>query len=167
MKMELVRVEELPFMFTYLAYIYQMNLINLEPTANLHVRDLLMQKQREEFSLLMDKATDDEQYQQYRRNFPPALKHFFDSLDLSIGLSLIFRGLKRFTQVCANIGIIKPLPYGDEKLVYESRFRAFECIQVPNHIPYSSYKETLDKENAEEDSFNILLDEAKKELTSG
>ena len=51
----------------------------------------------------------------------------------------IFKGLRRFTQVCQTIGIIRPLAYGEEELVYESRFRAFEALQIPNYIAYSQF----------------------------
>ena len=98
---------------------------------------------------------------QRRETFSDTLKLYFDQLDYFIALREIFMGLRRFTQVCQLIGIIKPLPYGSEKLLYEARFKAFESIQVPKYVEYEQYREQTDKENAEEGAFENLLEDAK------
>lgn len=58
------------------------------------------------------------EFHQRRQTFPLALKFYFDEIDYTVALHEIWRGLRRFTQVCQLVGIIKPLPYGDLKLIY-------------------------------------------------
>ena len=75
--------------------------------------------------------------------------------------------MRRFAQVCQLVGVIKPLPYGSEKIIYETRFKAFEAIPVPKYVSYEVYRETMEKELAEENAFENLLDEAKQLMTQG
>ena len=79
----------------------------------------------------------------------------------------IFKGLVRFTQVCQSVGIIKALPYGSEKNLYEARLKPFENLQIPRYQPYDDYKARVDQENAEEGSFEKLLTESKESLQKG
>lgn len=97
---------------------------------------------------------------------PAELKLYYDQIDYSVGLHEIYRGLLRFTQVCQIVGIIKPLPYNSEKLIYENRFRAFEVLQIPRYVPYASWKAQMDKEFSQEDFFEKYLDEAKLQFTA-
>lgn len=59
------------------------------------------------------------------------------------------------------------MPYGEERLVYENRFRAFEDVPVPQYIPYHSYEKQLKIENEAEQSFETLLAEGVASLKAG
>ena len=53
-----------------------------------------------------------------------------------MALYMIFKGLKKFTHVCELVGIIKPLPFGEKKLIYENRLSPFEFLQIPRYNTY-------------------------------
>lgn len=159
----MARLEEVPFLLMQTSYVYQVCWANQQPTAMHHVQDLA-----EQGLVNPDSITNShESVLQRRQSFSDTLKLYFDQLDYYSAMHEIFMGLRRFTQACQLIGVIKPLPYGSEKLIYENRFKAFESIQVPRYVEYEAYKEQTEKENAEEGAFESLLDEAKAQLTKG
>ena len=90
-----------------------------------------------------------------RKNANRPVAHMLDQVEYLSGMAEVYKGLRRFTQACKLIGVIQPLPYeGEERLLYESRFSLFERIQLPKYVPYETYKEQIDAENASPDAFN-------------
>ena len=138
----MVRVEELPAICMYTSFLYQISCVNQEPTCLVHCKNSYGQPVN-----LEDLPGASESFNRFRGNMPEQLKLYFDQLDYFDGMNQIFKGLRRFTQVCQIVGIIKPLEFGDERLVYEQRFKAFEALSIPQYIPHGAYRETLDREN--------------------
>jgi len=64
------------------------------------------------------------------------------------------------------MGIIKPLPHGEIKLIYENRFKAFEVLQIPRYNPYEQFLTTHNHDAERENAFESLLTEAKDLMTS-
>ena len=62
------------------------------------------------------------------------------------------------------MGIIKALPYGSEKNLYEARLKPFKNLQIPRYQTYEDYRARVDEENNEEGSFEKMLTEAKESL---
>lgn len=112
--LEMARVEELPALLMQTGYIYQVSWANQQPTVLQHFADLADQGlvSFENFADSHDKVL------QRRQSLPESLKLYCDQLDYFAAMHEMFKGLRRFTQVCELVGIIKPLPRGSAKLLY-------------------------------------------------
>ena len=94
--LEMARVEELPIQSMYMSFIYQVACSNFEPTCMTHVQDLIERG----LVALSDMPSADPSFHERRRGFPDALKLYFDYMEYFAGLHQIYKGIRRFTQVC-------------------------------------------------------------------
>lgn len=117
-------MEELPFIFMQTSYIYQVCWANQHPTAMHNIQDLVNQGFVDNQNLSVSHAAVSKR----RESLPDTLKLYFDQLEYFVALHEVFMGMRRFTQACQLIGVIKPLAFGSEKIIYQTRFKAFESI---------------------------------------
>lgn len=92
--MEMARTDELPMITMYISYLYQLSCVNQDPTAYSHCSQLGVPVNLE------DMSNAPAEFNQLRRNFPAYLKLYFDQLEYFAAMTDVFKGLRRFTQVC-------------------------------------------------------------------
>ena len=112
-----------------------------------------------------DMAAGSPEFKYRRQNFPDSLKLYFDQVEYSVALHEIFKGLRKFFQVCQMTGIIPMITYGSEKLIYENRLQPFECIFFPRYLSYEQMLEQHNIDINQINAFDVLLNEGKTLLT--
>ena len=119
--MQMARPEEFPLLMAQMTYIYQVMGGNNQPTAFQWCGDLAKQG----IVNIDNMSQGGPAFHARRCMFSDEVKQFFDQIDYCIAMHELCKGLRRFTQVCQHVGIIKALPYGSEEQLYLNRLKPF------------------------------------------
>jgi hypothetical protein len=163
-ELELYMNHELPMVFNYIRYLYQLMEYNRRPKI-IGMCDDIAKLNLINFEDLDASAA---KFKQKRKKFTALQKLVCDEHELFRALHKIYSGMTIFAIHCLKEGIISNIigNEGVEKSVYENRFGQFAAIPFPRYLSYQEYQEFY-KGMTESRTAQQLLDQAKKDFIDG